>query len=98
MSSFSQKVLDDTSSNYLTNQVRARYEYMPKQADELELHVDDIIQVLDRNLPDDGWWRGRNMRTNLIGIFPDNFVSPINGTNKELDESKLQVCMKSFLN
>ncbi|CAH8613020.1 unnamed protein product [Schistosoma intercalatum] len=84
------KILDDTSSNYLTNQVRARYEYMPKQADELELHVDDIIQVLDRNLPDDGWWRGRNMRTNLIGIFPDNFVSPINGTNKELDESKLQ--------
>ncbi|VDP40022.1 unnamed protein product, partial [Schistosoma margrebowiei] len=78
-------------------QVRARYEYIPKQADELELHVDDIIQVLDRNLPDDGWWRGRNMRTNLIGIFPDNFVAPINGTNKELDESKLQVCMTSVL-
>lgn len=84
------KILDDTASNYPTNQVRARYEYIPKQADELELHIDDIIQVLDRNLPDDGWWRGRNMRTNLIGIFPDNFVAPINGTNKELDESKLQ--------
>ncbi|CAH8594361.1 unnamed protein product [Schistosoma turkestanicum] len=81
---------DTSSSHYSANQVRARYEYVPKQADELELHIDDIIQVLDRNLPDDGWWKGRNMRTNLIGIFPDNFVAPMNGTNKELDENKSQ--------
>ncbi|VDP99028.1 unnamed protein product [Trichobilharzia regenti] len=82
---------DDNSQNY-ANQVRARYEYSPKQPDELELRVDDIIQVLDRNLPDDGWWKGRNLRTNLVGMFPDNFVAPMNGSVREMDENKLQVC------
>ncbi|CAH8616928.1 unnamed protein product [Heterobilharzia americana] len=84
------KISDDNGQNYTTSQVRARYEYIPKQPDELELHVDDIIHVLDRNLPDDGWWKGRNLRTNLIGMFPDNFVAPMNGSNKELDQNKLQ--------
>ncbi|CAH8870183.1 unnamed protein product [Trichobilharzia szidati] len=83
------KIADDNSQNY-ANQVRARYEYTPKQPDELELRVDDIIQVLDRNLPDDGWWKGRNLRTNLVGMFPDNFVAPMNGSVREMDENKLQ--------
>ncbi|KAK4475534.1 hypothetical protein MN116_000815 [Schistosoma mekongi] len=84
------KILDDAPPNYSTNHVRTRYDYSPKHSDELELRIDDIIQVLDRNLPDDGWWKGRNLRTNSIGIFPDNFVAPMNGANKELEESKLQ--------
>ncbi|TNN11712.1 SH3 domain-containing kinase-binding protein isoform 2 [Schistosoma japonicum] len=84
------KIPDDTPPNYSANHVRTRYDYTPKHSDELELRIDDIIQVLDRNLPDDGWWKGKNLRTNSVGIFPDNFVAPMNGANKELDENKLQ--------
>ncbi|TGZ72552.1 hypothetical protein CRM22_002017 [Opisthorchis felineus] len=71
------------NSPELTDRVRVRFDYDPKQPDELELQVDDIIQVMDRSLPDDGWWKGRNLRTRKVGVFPDNFVAPINDTNKE---------------
>lgn len=68
---------DGSNQPTRTDHVRARYDYQPKQPDELELHVDDIIQILDRNLPDEGWWKGRNLTTKKIGVFPDNFVSPV---------------------
>ncbi|KAG5443434.1 SH3-domain kinase binding protein 1 [Clonorchis sinensis] len=71
------------NSPELTDRVRVRFDYDPKQPDELELQVDDIIQVVDRCLPDDGWWKGRNLRTRKVGVFPDNFVAPISDTNKE---------------
>ncbi|KER33036.1 hypothetical protein T265_00945 [Opisthorchis viverrini] len=74
---------ESPNSPELTDRVRVRFDYDPKQPDELELQVDDIIQVMDRSLPDDGWWKGRNLRTRKVGVFPDNFVAPINDTNKE---------------
>ncbi len=60
------------------------FQYIPDQTDELELVVNDIIQVLDRNLPEEGWWRGQNIKTKKIGVFPDNFVKPIDNNDPEL--------------
>ncbi|KAL3317525.1 SH3-domain kinase binding protein 1 [Cichlidogyrus casuarinus] len=57
--------------------VKTRFEYEPKQSDELHLHLDDVIVVLDKNLPDEGWWRGYNLNTKKAGLFPDNFVELI---------------------
>nr|CDS26541.1 Cbl interacting protein of 85 kDa [Hymenolepis microstoma] len=54
--------------------VKVGYAYTPEQPDELELEVKDFIQVLSRDLPEEGWWRGVNLRTNKTGVFPDNFV------------------------
>ncbi|THD22272.1 SH3 domain-containing kinase-binding protein 1 [Fasciola hepatica] len=68
---------DGSNQSTRTDHVRARFDYQPKQLDELELHVDDIIQILDRNLPDEGWWKGKNLTTKKIGVFPDNFVIPV---------------------
>ncbi|VDP87351.1 unnamed protein product [Echinostoma caproni] len=64
--------------------VRARFDYQPKQSDELELRVDDLIQILDRNLPDEGWWKGKNLTTKKIGVFPDNFVVPVAETEGDV--------------
>lgn len=54
--------------------VKVVFQYTPEQSDELELVVNDFLQVLSRDLPEEGWWRGLNIRTNKTGVFPDNFV------------------------
>nr|KAG5692636.1 hypothetical protein BaRGS_003526 [Batillaria attramentaria] len=40
--------------------------------DELSLKEGDVIRVLDKNLEDEGWWRGEV--NGKSGVFPDNFV------------------------
>uniref|UniRef100_A0A5K3EQK9 SH3 domain-containing kinase-binding protein 1 n=1 Tax=Mesocestoides corti TaxID=53468 RepID=A0A5K3EQK9_MESCO len=62
------------ASNKSLDYVKVVYGYTPEQSDELELVVDDFIQVLSRDLPEEGWWRGINLRSNKLGVFPDNFV------------------------
>ena len=57
---------------------RVLFEYVPAQSDELKLVVGDIIYILDKNLDDEGWWRGESVSTGRIGVFPDNFVEEIN--------------------
>ncbi|VDM33436.1 unnamed protein product [Hydatigera taeniaeformis] len=61
-------------SNKASDYVKVAYRYDPEQSDELQLEVKDFIRVLSRDLPEDGWWRGVNLRTNKTGVFPDNFV------------------------
>ncbi|KAI9927735.1 hypothetical protein MW887_002587 [Aspergillus wentii] len=53
----------------------ALYAYTPTDAGDLALHPHDRIQVLEHMNND--WWRGRNERTNLEGIFPRSYVSVI---------------------
>lgn len=48
------------------------YNYDPTQSDELQLHSGEIINIIDKNLEDDGWWKGE--LNGKIGVFPDNFV------------------------
>lgn len=47
--------------------------------DELRLTEGDIVTVLNKELPDKGWWKGE--LRGKIGVFPDNFVTllPLEG-------------------
>lgn len=57
-----------------TIKARVLYEYVPTQPDELHLVVGDYICILDKNLEDEGWYKGKSISTGEIGVFPDNFV------------------------
>ena len=46
--------------------------YTALNDDELSLSVGAIVNVINRNLEDDGWWQGE--LDGKIGVFPDNFV------------------------
>ncbi|KAL4810153.1 SH3 domain-containing protein [Aspergillus unguis] len=73
----------------------ALYAYTPTDAGDLALQPNDRIQVLEHMNAD--WWRGRNERTNLEGIFPRSYVNvldekavapPTNYGNMPLDVSQ----------
>ncbi|KAL3482497.1 SH3 domain-containing protein [Aspergillus californicus] len=51
----------------------ALYAYTPTDAGDLALQPHDRVQVLEHMNAD--WWRGRNERTNLEGIFPRSYVN-----------------------
>ncbi|KHJ96015.1 SH3 domain protein [Oesophagostomum dentatum] len=50
------------------------FAYTAAQDDELSLELGDIIEVLEE--VEDGWSRGRQLRTGIVGMFPTNFVKP----------------------
>lgn len=50
----------------------ALYNYRPANPDELELRKDEIYVVTDKC--QDGWYRGRSLRTSVQGVFPGNYV------------------------
>lgn len=54
---------------------RAKFAYKPKQRDELELVVGDILVVIHEC--DDGWFIGSSYSSKETGTFPGNFVEPI---------------------
>ncbi|ESO89118.1 hypothetical protein LOTGIDRAFT_106309, partial [Lottia gigantea] len=49
-----------------------RFSYSADQPDELSLKEGEVVNVIDRHLEDDGWWKGE--LNGRIGVFPDNFV------------------------
>lgn len=53
----------------------ALYAYQPTDTGDLALQPNDNIQVLEHMNND--WWRGRNERTGLEGIFPRSYVNVI---------------------
>jgi len=53
--------------------VTALYAYSPTDAGDLALQPNDSIHVLEHMNND--WWRGRNERTGLEGIFPRSYVN-----------------------
>ena len=61
--------------------------YTPEQPDELKLEVKDFIRVLSRDLPEEGWWRGINLRTNKTGVFPDNFVKMADANDSDFKQA-----------
>lgn len=50
----------------------ALYNYRPANPDELELRKGEIYVVSDKC--QDGWYRGRSLRTSVQGVFPGNYV------------------------
>lgn len=50
--------------------------YKKNLEDEIDLHVGDQIQViLDDEEYNDGWYYGKNLRTNLIGLSPSALLN-----------------------
>ncbi|KAJ8277128.1 hypothetical protein GJAV_G00071770 [Gymnothorax javanicus] len=54
----------------------AMFPYSPRKEDELELRRGEMFLVLERC--QDGWFKGTSMHTGKIGVFPGNYMSPIN--------------------
>ena len=52
------------------------FPYTPRKEDELELRKGEMFLVLERC--QDGWFKGTSMHTGKIGVFPGNYMSPIN--------------------
>lgn len=50
----------------------AIYNYRPQKPDELELKKGEIYVVSEKC--QDGWYRGRSLRTSFQGVFPGNYV------------------------
>lgn len=56
-------------------QARVIYAYEPTNDDELALEVGDVIDIIDKEIEDQGWWKGE--LKGKVGVFPDNFVQLI---------------------
>ncbi|XP_063704390.1 SH3 domain-containing kinase-binding protein 1 isoform X2 [Culicoides brevitarsis] len=71
------------------------FAYQPANEDELKLVEGDVITVINKELPDKGWWKGE--LRGRIGVFPDNFVqllppevsSPLKDTSSKPDRPPL---------
>jgi hypothetical protein len=75
----SSTTLATEKANSLRKKIKAKvlFDYVPTQQDELKLVTGEVIYILDKNLEDEGWWRGESISTGRIGVFPDNFVEEI---------------------
>lgn len=49
------------------------YPYTAANIDELSLAIGDMVTIISRDVPDQGWWKGE--LKGKIGLFPDNFVT-----------------------
>lgn len=56
-----------------TLQVRALYDFIAEEDDELQFCAGDIIEVLDRSDP--SWWRGK--LRGKSGLFPANYTEQL---------------------
>ena len=50
----------------------ALYNYKPQKDDELELRKGDHYTVCEKC--QDGWFKGRSLRSGQTGVFPGNYV------------------------
>ncbi len=67
------------------------FDYTAENEDELSLTEGDIITVIDKDLDDQGWWRGR--LSGKEGVFPDNFVELIVEEVNTEDAKKITLYM-----
>jgi len=81
-SSLALSVAPSIEEPQLIKKVKAIYEYSPEKSDEIELMEGDIVEVYRQN--DDGWWQGKNQRTNKVGDFPSNFCEEFNEPIKKV--------------
>ncbi|KAL1005659.1 hypothetical protein UPYG_G00061930 [Umbra pygmaea] len=54
-------------------QVKALYDFMAEEKDELSFRAGEVIEVLERT--DESWWKGRVK--GRIGLFPTNYTLPV---------------------
>ena len=54
------------------NQLRAKYAFKPTESGQVAFIVGDVIEV--EGVPEDNWQYGKNLRTNITGWFPANYL------------------------
>ncbi|KAL1254691.1 hypothetical protein QQF64_016920, partial [Cirrhinus molitorella] len=71
----------------------ALFPYAPRKEDELELRKGEMFLVLERC--QDGWFKGTSMHTGKIGVFPGNYMSPVNRTVSGSSQPKVPLTLCS---
>lgn len=56
-------------------QAKVLYAYEAQNEDELSIKEGDTINIISKEIEDQGWWKGE--LNGRIGVFPDNFVELI---------------------
>lgn len=80
----SQSTNNNLQRGDVREQARVVYAYKQTNPDELTIEVGDIINVIDKNIEDVGWWKGE--LNGKIGVFPDNFVELIPVASDNLNQ------------
>ncbi|KTG41985.1 hypothetical protein cypCar_00031988 [Cyprinus carpio] len=70
----------DQSGRHRPTVYVAMFPYTPRKEDELELRKGEMFLVLERC--QDGWFKGTSMHTGKIGVFPGNYMSPVNSQDR----------------
>lgn len=68
-------------SNLYKIDIKARFDYLGKEEDELEIEFGDQVVALRHY--NDGWSYGTNLRTNLNGIYPLSTLLPSYGVHSK---------------
>ena len=64
-------------TSQVTPVYRAVFEYEAAQKDEMSLRKGELYHVTERC--HDGWFKGKNVKTGKIGVFPGNYVKEHDG-------------------
>ncbi|XP_050343897.1 SH3 domain-containing kinase-binding protein 1 isoform X2 [Nymphalis io] len=67
-------------------QCRVLFPYSAVNDDELTLSEGDIVNIVSKDAPDRGWWKGE--LHGRVGLFPDNFVQLLPAVAQEVEEKK----------
>lgn len=60
----------------------ALYNYKPQKEDEVELKKGDYYSVAEAC--QDGWLKGRCLKTGKCGVFPGNYVQPVRSVSQSV--------------
>ncbi|XP_075901559.1 E3 ubiquitin-protein ligase SH3RF1 isoform X2 [Nelusetta ayraudi] len=71
----------------------AMFPYTPRKEDELELRKGEMFLVLERC--QDGWFKGTSMHTGKIGVFPGNYMSPVNRSVQGSSQPKVPLSLST---
>ncbi|CEF66950.2 BcDNA.GH03163 [Strongyloides ratti] len=66
--------LNNTSIESELDIALVAFDYVASRDDELTLKKGDRILIIERNNVEEGWFKGKHLTTNKIGVFPANFT------------------------
>ncbi len=64
---------DEEYEEIIKERAKVTFSYEAQHSDELELKEGDIVNIIDKDAADSGWWLGEV--DGRRGVFPDNFVA-----------------------
>ncbi|XP_065836881.1 osteoclast-stimulating factor 1-like [Oscarella lobularis] len=81
--------------------VRALYNYTAQHTDELSFEEGDTLYILDKNIPEKDWWKGKC--GDRVGLIPVNYIesstesieNPLHEASKRGNIGFLQECLQN---